>query len=590
MSLERSLEDLTGTTRVLDAELQPLEDRFRVVAERLTEGIGVLRSLSSAFDALPLGLEGEDVAHATHDMEDMARRLGAIAAGMDRDQGTLDGLTGQVGTVVGRVTRLGKTVSVFTVLAINARIAAAHVSNVDVDFSVFTSEIGRLARMAASTIGHFDQDLRRLADRLDTANRGQRAFAGEHRQTLQSVAGHLQQSLGSVSSHRRQAAKAATTISHTSRDLMQRIGDAVGALQIGDITRQRVEHVAHAVQTLVNGFSPGGEEWAQTMGGHEREQLIATVCRLQSVQLTHALADFNRDVERAAVALRAMTGDVRGLLDTGRNSYGVAGHSGESFLIALAREMKEAGQLMERYCLSRQQVDEAVTSVSQSLTGLVKEVESVRAIETDMRLIGLNTALKCGRLGTQGRALSVIAQELRALANRTVEDSRHVSDGLEAIVAAAQALARQDGEREGDQGGDAFAVMARTMAGSVVVLERVGGAMSEALAALERDGARVFGLLDAAASGLAVQQEVGQGLGQVIGVLDRIANSVDVGPADIPRIKELVLSLMKGRYTMESERMVHEMFAETESGTAIGAAPAVPAGASAGASLDDILF
>ncbi|MFX8453401.1 hypothetical protein ABTL48_20620, partial [Acinetobacter baumannii] len=66
----------------------------------------------------------------------------------------------------------------------------------------------------------------------------------------------LRQNLAAVAAHRRQAATAAMEIGRRSQAIAEGVGRTVVALQIGDITRQRLEHIDHAVAVLVRGLEP----------------------------------------------------------------------------------------------------------------------------------------------------------------------------------------------------------------------------------------------------------------------------------------------------------------------------------------------
>jgi len=53
------------------------------------------------------------------------------------------------------------------------------------------------------------------------------------------------------------------------------------------------------------------------------------------------------------------------------------------------------------------------------MTATAPDTDRLRELEADIRIMGLNTTLECGRLGVPGRPLSAIAQELRDCGSRT---------------------------------------------------------------------------------------------------------------------------------------------------------------------------
>ncbi|HEY0834088.1 MAG TPA: hypothetical protein VGE72_09295, partial [Azospirillum sp.] len=397
-----------------------------------------------------------------------------------------------------------------------------------------------------------------------------------------------------VRRHRDNAATAAVEIGARSRRIAEKVGGAVKSLQIGDITRQRAEHVGHALDVLAQALGRdgsgngdgGGEAWCAALSADQRAAVVAAICRLQSTQAGRAAAEFEREIRSLAAALLTLADESRAIVGLGGRLYGAADRAGASFLADLAAELGTAEALMATCRAARAEVDRVAETASRSLADLVSEIEAVRTIEVDMRLVGLNTALKCGRLGDQGRTLSVIAQELRAYANATVEDAQAVMAGLRAVVDAAQALHRRGTE----QGAARMALLGQETAGAVARLDAVGAGLSSALATLEGEGGRVARVLADTAAGITVHDDVGRALRAAAQRLDALAashggagNGGTGEDADV--VRDRVLAILKGHYTMASERDIHDLF--TGADAAAGRDP--PAG-KAEANVDDLLF
>lgn len=594
MAMPPSLTDLRRVADRLATVFASTEERFLHIGGSLGTAIDILGRVNTAFETLRLELESPDVHLATRQIGEAARQVSALAVTLTGERGTFDRLTAASQGIAGRIVRLRKTVGAIKVLAINARIEAAHIADPNVDFSVFTCEIGRLAVLADASLDRFSGELGNLDKLLHAAGTGQTEFEENHKATLLAVAQRLEVSLRSVTNHRQQAATAALAIFETSRQVAQRIGEVVMALQIGDITRQRLEHVTHALGFLVQSLTPGGDgggarpDLCHSLDDDQRHLLIATVCRLQSAQLTHAIQDFDREVRRIVTALQGMAGDARKILRLGKESYGASDNHGVSFLLNLEGELEQADRLIKGYREARTEVDRVAGSVSTGVAELFRHVEAVHNIEADMRIVGLNTALKCGRLGDQGRALSIIAQELRNDANRTVEEAAPIMAGLQEIVAVSAALS---GRTQEDKSAEA-AALTEAMAASVGRLGTADGCLTSTLGTLEQDSDTVATLLDDT-SRITLHEEICRVLRDIAAGLDSIAGETRGDPAAMAQIKDLVLSLVKGRYTMESEREIHALFAEDNAG-AVRPAPSVTPARKAQAMpepvIDDFLF
>jgi hypothetical protein len=412
----------------------------------------------------------------------------------------------------------------------------------------------------------------------------QAGFARTHEATLRSAGQKLETSLAAVDARRVQAAAAAAQIGERSKRIGQGIGATVMALQIGDITRQRIEHVSEALAMMSAGWDEAGDAacWSSALTGRQKTAVAATLCRMQSAQTVQAAEEFEGEVRRVVASLTQLAEEAAAIVRFGAETYGATDpHGGGSFLEELQANLKLAGALMRDCQAARDQVDAVVTAVAASLGELLERLSSVRRIEVDMRLVGLNTALKCGRLGAKGRTLSVVAQELRGYANQTVQDADALMAALRDITAAAEAFDRgQQG-----QGADRIGAMEQEMALSLGAFEECGKRLSRALATLTRQGGDVSHSLEKIATGITAHNTVGNALKDAG---DRLGAMVAGEPdgSDAALVQERLTFFSNGRYTMASERDIHARFA-------LGAGEAAaraPAAAPAESSLDDILF
>ncbi|PWC45782.1 hypothetical protein [Azospirillum sp. TSO22-1] len=560
---------------------RPIERSMLAVGERLGSAIDGLNRVTGAFERLPGELDSAEVRAASERLDEVAGALAAIAGTLGEERAALNTLAGMTRQIGARAQQLHKTVSAVGVLAINARIEAAHLATDREDFSVFTVEIGHLATKSGRAVQSFCEELDRLEALLLAASAHQAEFESSYAQQLRDASQQLRASLERVAEHRRAAARGAGEIGARTKAIGQGVASSVRALQIGDITRQRLEHVIHAVSTLADAAGGAEPPWYAPLSPEHRALLAATVCRLQSTQLTGAAGDFEREAGALTTSLHTLGTDGADIVSLGRGLYGTA-HGRQSFLGDLTRDLAAADALIDASRGARRHVDEVASSAERTLTGLVAHVQAVRSIEMEMRLVGLNTAMKCGRLGNAGRTLSVIAQELRGYANRTVEDAQAVMTGLHEVVGMAGSLR----DRGAQQGADRIAGLKDMVDGSIATLEVADQGLSAALAGLEREGQRVVALLNETAAGITAQRDLRRTCDAVAARLESEAAAREDSGADAGAIRDTLLALLEGQYTMASEREIHDLL--------FGPAAAQPVTAEAladtGGSLDDIFF
>jgi hypothetical protein len=348
--------------------------------------------------------------------------------------------------------------------------------------------------------------------------------------------------------------------------------------------------VEHALRILMGlrdggGSEPADKEW-QSLSGDQRRHVMGDVCRLQSAQLSEAAAAFEADVDQIIAALAAMTADAHEILRVSKDTLAVSGPRGGTVVDELEEKVGRAYDLLRGFRSSQDDAERVAASVGEAVTLSARHIATVRSLEADLRLLGLNMTLKCDRLGTSGRALNQVAQELRSCADHTTEDAGAVMSSLEGVALVAKELASPDRRATLAD----IAGIEDTMARSVAAFGEAGRSVAEALTALQRDGHAVATILETAARGITFHHEIGRDLRQIAARLDAIAREVGTGADGAPSERRKILSLIDGQYTMASERSVHDRFAAPAArGTASPARP-IPASPAADTSIDEFLF
>lgn len=558
---------LRSISSALERALAGIEPIFLQAGGHLSDSVEHMGRLTQGFGTMAGRLEDADTVAAMAVLRDLSARIAGLGSSTQASEARLEAMHGRAAALGSRIARLRKTIGEVKVLAINAKVEAAHVTARNVDFTVFTREIDRLASLAGEGLGQLETELAGLLDTMQGARGGLAAFARDHRQSLASVGARLGHGLAAMEGRSRDSAQAMRGLADLSRHMAGQVAQAVEGLQVGDITRQRGEHVVEALATLREVLASSG------MPDGHRDILAASVCRLQSAQAGEAAEDLRRETARIKGNLAGLSADVADLPRRCASAYGATADSQTSFLSELGQELQEAHHLLRRYAQARASVDKVVADVSTVVAGMVRHIEAIHSIEADMRVMGLNATFKCARLGGEGLALSVIAQELRTYSNRTAEDGAAIMADLRRLIEAARQL--DERERQGQATGD----MESGMASAVATLDRVGDELTRALAGLSAGCGAATQALGRAQRLLESHPEFAAALSEASGVLVECGGDAVAEGGVLDDIRDEVLDLVRGRYTMASERKVHEMLSG-----------AMPEAAAAPAAADDFLF
>jgi hypothetical protein len=532
-----------------------IESTFVSVGARLAEGAAMLNRVSKVFEALPAELQSPELDEASSRLAEIGRRAQTISGSFATEQADLAQLVEVVAAADHPIANLRRAVKMMGIVAINARVVAASIVGDSDDFDVFTHDIARLSESAHATIQDFTAVYRQLTGEVDQAARQRGQFQNVHADTLSGLASGMESALGEVARQRAVSVEGSAQTGRVSRQIVGRIASAVMALQVGDATRQRIEHIEAGIDTLCDLLDGGALPEA------DAEAARATIGGLQAAQLAAATDAFEADVAEAGAALRDLSADARTIMDHSRTIYGGSSDGGDSPLAALSRSVRDAALVLRDCETERGKLEQVASAVLHTVGALLTHVEAVQEIEANMRLVSLNAAVKCAQLGPRGAALNVIARQLRELTGETVAAAEAAMAGLHEAARLAQSFgAAANGDATGRVG-----QLEQEATVALLLLQGVDRSLAEALGTLERDGPKVMALLDNAADIFADQTSISETMRDLE---MRLVAECPPTRSEPPAAVAAVVTGLRTRYTMDAERRIHEQL--------FGATPAPP--------------
>lgn len=566
------------TSSLLSTKLQTTADRlsglfdereqtFLAIGRTLGDAIAEISKVTSAFEALPNLLENDMLRQATERVAAIARTTNAIRYAVADENAALTELLSLNKEIAERLTCLQRNIRTIGILTSNAKIEAARVEHGGSDFSNFTMEIAQLAKRAQETVDGYLTEHKKLILLLNNVRKVHTQFQHKYHGTLVSISEELDATLAVVDARRSQAAASAANIASRSKRINAAIGMAVMSLQISDITRQRVEHVHFALEHLHGGFQARPDDlsddlWSQPLTEAERDGVAAAICRLQSAQIEDALHEYEETVHKIHDSLAQLVEECRGMAIEGKDIYGSTGQDADSFLEVLRNKLSVGLDLIHDCQTARSSVIHATAIVATIVRQLQQKVSSVNQIVLDMTLVGMNAALKSRQLGNLGRALGIIADELRSYAGQTARDADALRPALARVIASAESF---EGMRV-SQGGE-NANLDDELAVAMKGFDQSALKLNEALAALSHSANHVGKVLHDSAMRVDEQRSAPVALHQALLELAQLA---EAGPIISPRSGafDKMMGLLATRYTMARERQVHERFAGPMKGAA----------------------
>jgi len=526
----------TGPT--LEGARSLIEGKFLELGRTLEQAVEVVGGLVAGLDRLAATLDEATVDRTTAALTDAGARLNGLAAAHGSRKGRFQALAGTNAALARRTQQMHRILSYLRAFAINIKIAAGGVEGAQGEFATFSEEIRAAIEAAATELNDFEAELSALAAEVGAALEHQGALAQRCSAMLPALPNRLEADALAIAAHHKRIAALAAELGSLARSLQAKVASALGALQIGDITRQRVEHVQTALG-LLGRLAP-----------EDRERAGPGVRALLAAQLQDTAEALGRDVERLAGSLAGVAQDAGRLMRV--RAAAAAGESAgeeDGVLRRLQRSVDEAAALVAEVEAAETAAEEVGQSAEAAAAGLTRRIGAIRSIRTAIHFMALNANLKCSRLGEAGKPLSVIAVELRVQAGE-----------LDTAAGETEAVLAQFGQDEAsrasgpsDAGSSGIGALLRDAAEPIQAAAEQAGAD---LGALTGDGSRVIAALRGATDRLGFRQEVCDVLQAAAGELAAEAGEPPAGDGAFQALTEEIFAL----YTMAREREVHARF------------------------------
>ena len=284
-----------------------------------------------------------------------------------------------------------------TIIARASRIEAASLDGDRGDFLNFTKEASDLAKTVQLSIVGCAKEQQQLAAAIAEALKGQSSFERQYRPQLLTASKELTSACTEIKNRQSQSAQLAELARTSTADIGTAVGAAIVALQAGDSTRQRLEHICHALHSIEGGIAPiMGADSATTSAS------ASFVRSLQAAQLNDAIAGFAVDVATIVRSLSVLAADSAAMVEQGRTLCGGQDKEMMSFLAAMKHRLSTALSLIAACGCAKMAVDDSIAVLETMLAKFRSAISSLGHTITDITLIGMNAGLKASHLGVRG--------------------------------------------------------------------------------------------------------------------------------------------------------------------------------------------
>lgn len=175
---------------------------------------------------------------------------------------------------------------------------------------------------------------------------------------------------------------------------------------------------------------------------HAADQLLGSAGKLSSAAQgidddTHNAQDHAGQIAAAMTQMSASIAEVASNASIAADATDQANHgAGEGM-----RVMEEAIVAISAVAEEVSRISKDMTTLEQHTTSVGAVLDVIKGIAEQTNLLALNAAIEAARAGEQGRGFAVVADEVRALAQRTQESTEEIHHIIEAVQNGAKTAA-----------------------------------------------------------------------------------------------------------------------------------------------------
>ncbi|CDM59137.1 MULTISPECIES: hypothetical protein [Rhizobium] len=529
----------SGISETLEAARSQVEERFLEGGTVLLSVMDVLNRLLSSLDNVTKVLDANEPSDTGADLRSTVKSLTDLPISEKARQDALSSLADTGNSLRKHVADMQETMRYLRTFAVTAKITGAGLP----EFAGFAQEILERIYSGTAEVNGFAAHLDSLEKEVKVALSFGTAAARSYSETVPDVARALQDNARKIAEHRKNFAAIARDVSAIARGIQSKVASTLSALQVGDITRQRIEHV-QSTFALLDEFL--GAEDGRKLDADARRRLENVVHHLTAAQMNDMCKDFHRGSQNVVKTIASLGQDTQEIL---RLRDQMSGGGQGNFMRALESSVSAAHEIVKQVDQATRQADQVSQSTLGTAAKLLEAVGNIRVVKTDIHYMALNTNLRCSRLGEEGKSINVVTAELRIFAAKLDESADAIVNGLPTLEAAAGRIAPASADPAGGLG--------ENLASAVGNIRAAADTVEDDLKVLSEHGGEVANKISLLIAKLDFQRDLGEMLARCADVLEDVAGAEIADISDIAGAVAPLDRKIFRLYTIVQERNVH---------------------------------
>jgi len=507
-----------------DAASLALGDAVAAIDQVVT----ALRDVASVFDTGEAASAVDDLMEAAEALRTVTAQADTRACAIARIRDSSLKLRSFAGEIL-------RCIQVLEIYGMNVKITASGTG----EFMEFADRMRGKLNAASGEVRSLDDTLELLEISLCEMKRNDALLVDECAKVIPQVPDRLIRDAEALKHHQAGLVRLAQATNAVALAIRSELGLALGAIQIGDRVRQRLEHVMFGCQLVEDAATSAGEGkvCADTLQKH--------VLPLLGALTTAAATEFGQDAQSLLASLqrlKATSGQLTLLQEPGHDERG------HGFLALLEGGVAEAEGMTVQLSQADRQGVATLEQILTTVDDVAAKMASITELRLEVRNMAINIGLSCRNIGELGKPIMVVANEIRTYSER-------LDQIVSAISKAEASLRETSSQMNGTRANGATS--ADQLSQFLEVIHMCDDRTAMALDVVDTKTAEINLSLNHAMEYL---QHIINKSGDITNISSNIDIS-DIDPADLTNQNisylQIIFDIMAKNYTMSHEREVH---------------------------------
>jgi hypothetical protein len=525
-----------------------LDVHFVSAGTMLARTYDIVEHLIGSLEAISGAMSRQAANAAVETMQLTADRLTNLPMEQSERHEALGVISAASSDLSQNLKQIRRTLSFLHICGLNIKVTAAGAAG----FADFADHMFAKLQQAELQVDEFENEISTLEASIRDMVEADRLLISACVSVIPRVPLKLAQDASALQKLQDDSAALADRTADLARDVRTKVAAALGALQVGDMTRQRLEHITQAIDLLQTpAVAADGEP-----EGENGLIAVDPVIALMAAQARDATDQFLRETEILYASLRGLVPDAARLAEM---QQGSSSSDIPKVLQQLENDVSEIASVTQQLYTAAANSSQLGETTSQAADSLRSRLKAVNRIQRDVEQMAWNTALQCRGLGADGRGIAVISEEIQSF-------SRHLADVWERVAFNFDQVEAASGSVGQKRGNSAEADTSGMLRQSLETIRSGSDRMTESLTLIDQDAVQIANLLGTLAQDLGADAEIGAVMMAAVDSLTQLADAIaaqdsiaEVSEEERQQITGL-MGQIYGFYTMASERDVHNGF------------------------------